>query len=161
MAAFSSAQSGNWNESATWGKSGSPPVAGVDYPGAAGDTFTINSGHTVTYNVNSDVQLGASTIASGGKLQFATNVAVPSNLQADAMIPMFDLINFTVCATSGDANRASRILSKLLNQEITAEVVAAAVQDGRFNVALPDASAVTIKTYEDALKSIQAVLEAA
>lgn len=62
MAAFTSSQSGPWNASATWGKSGDPAVKGTDYPGNAGDTFTISAGHTVTYNVSETNELGASTI---------------------------------------------------------------------------------------------------
>ena len=48
MATYTSAQSGNWNNPATWGGGG--------YPSAVGDIANI--GHTVTYNVVSTVELG-------------------------------------------------------------------------------------------------------
>ena len=73
MAAFTSAATGDWNASATWGKTGAPPVKGTDYPGTAGDTFTITAGHTVTYNVSETNELGASTI--NGLLTFATGAS--------------------------------------------------------------------------------------
>lgn len=66
MVAYSSTQSGNWNSSATWGGSG--------YPSAAGDTFTINSGHTVTYNVDA-ITTGygeGCRVEQGGRLTFAS-----------------------------------------------------------------------------------------
>ncbi len=40
MAAYSSTQSGNFNNSATWG--------GAGWPDQDTDTFTVNAGHTVT-----------------------------------------------------------------------------------------------------------------
>ena len=63
MALLTSAQSGNWTSSATWG--GVTP--------ADGDTFTINRGHKVT--VNSDViqTNGFGDIAVYGNLHFETN----------------------------------------------------------------------------------------
>lgn len=62
MAALTSAQSGNWTSSATWG--GSTP--------ADGDTFTINRGHKIT--VNSDVRTtnGFGDIQCYGNLHLAT-----------------------------------------------------------------------------------------
>lgn len=66
MVAYSSTQSGNWNANATWGGSG--------YPSAAGDTFTINSGHTVTYNVDA-ITTGfgdGCRVEQGGRLTFAS-----------------------------------------------------------------------------------------
>lgn len=65
MAAYTSSQSGNFNDAATWGGGG--------YPSIAGDTFTVAAGHTVTYNVSSTVELGASTI--NGILQFSTSMS--------------------------------------------------------------------------------------
>jgi len=50
MAAYTSTQSGNFTDSATWGGGG--------YPSANGDTFSITAGHTVTYNTNSPVSTG-------------------------------------------------------------------------------------------------------
>jgi len=60
MASYTSVQSGNWNNPATWGGGG--------YPSVAGDTATIAAGHTVTYNVSSTVQLGDITL--NGLLKF-------------------------------------------------------------------------------------------
>lgn len=64
MAAYTSAQSGDFNDTATWGGGG--------YPSTAGDTFTIAIGHTVNYNVSSTAEMGASTI--NGVLQFSTSM---------------------------------------------------------------------------------------
>ena len=58
MAALSSAQSGNWTSSATWG--GSTP--------ADGDTFTINRGHTVTINTDVRTTNGTGDMAVYGRL---------------------------------------------------------------------------------------------
>jgi len=70
MAAFTSSQNGNWNDGATWGNA-SPGVKGTDWPGTAGDTFSV--GHTVTYNVSETNELGASTITNGGILSFSVS----------------------------------------------------------------------------------------
>ena len=74
MAALSSAQSGNWTSSSTWG--GATP--------ADGDTFTINRGHTVT--INTDVRTtngtdnmsvyGRLLISGGGKLRLNGRMVV-------------------------------------------------------------------------------------
>jgi hypothetical protein len=71
MTAFTSVKTGNWNDGATWGRT-SPGTKGTDWPGSAGDTFTIAAGHTVAYNVNETNELGAATI--NGLLIFATNM---------------------------------------------------------------------------------------
>ena len=67
MADFTSVQSGNWNDGATWGNS-SPGTKGTDWPGLAGDTATVSAGHTVVYNVSEDNGLGGVTL--NGKLSF-------------------------------------------------------------------------------------------
>jgi hypothetical protein len=56
MAAYSSTQSGNFNNSATWG--------GAGWPNANTDTFTVNAGHTVTYNLTTPLNegLGSSVV---------------------------------------------------------------------------------------------------
>jgi len=71
-AAFTSSQTGDWDDGATWGNA-SPGAKGTDWPGNAGDTFTIANGHTVTYNVSETNELGDSTIQSGGILTFKTD----------------------------------------------------------------------------------------
>ena len=53
MASYSSVQNGNFNDAATWGSSSSS-----DFPNANGDTFTINNGHTVVYNVSGTISDG-------------------------------------------------------------------------------------------------------
>lgn len=60
MASYTSAISGEWDDSNTWTESG--------WPSAAGDTATIT--HTVTYSISADVELGAITINDGGTLSF-------------------------------------------------------------------------------------------
>jgi len=52
MASYSSTQSGNWNDSATWGGSGIPGV---------GDTATINGGHVVTIPSGYEAGIGTDT----------------------------------------------------------------------------------------------------
>lgn len=67
MASYTSVTTGNFNANTTWG-------AGTGlYPSADGDTFTIASGHTVTYNVNTALStgLGTSTVNAGGRINFA------------------------------------------------------------------------------------------
>ena len=73
MAAYTSTTSGNFNAAATWGGSG--------FPSLDGDTFTVAAGHTVTYNVTTALTtgLGASTVASGGKLSFAATSRMRMN----------------------------------------------------------------------------------
>ena len=67
MAAYTSVTSGNFNANTTWGT-----AAGV-FPNTNGDTFTIAAGHTVTYNVNTALStgFGTSTVAAGGRINFA------------------------------------------------------------------------------------------
>lgn len=73
MAAFTSAASGNWNASATWGNSGSPPVEGTDYPGD-GDTATINHAVSVTANQTVGTDAAATVLAGSGTVSIATSV---------------------------------------------------------------------------------------
>jgi hypothetical protein len=49
-ATFTSAATGNWNASATWGKAGAPAVEGTDYPGP-NDAAVIATGHVVALNI--------------------------------------------------------------------------------------------------------------
>lgn len=52
---FISAQSGNWNDGATWGNA-SPGTIGIDYPDNNGDDdITISAGHTVILQSNSTI----------------------------------------------------------------------------------------------------------
>ena len=69
MAALTSAQSGNWTASATWG--GSTP--------ADGDTFTIAQGHIVTINSDERAGTGFGDILVRGNLHFATNGKIRIN----------------------------------------------------------------------------------
>ncbi len=69
MAALTSAQSGNWTASATWG--GSTP--------ADGDTFTIAQGHVVTVNSDERAGTGFGNILVRGNLHFATNGKIRIN----------------------------------------------------------------------------------
>lgn len=65
MAAYTSTQSGNFNDPASWGGSG--------YPSLDNDTFTIGAGHSITYNVTTPVATGFGdcTISAGGGLHFS------------------------------------------------------------------------------------------
>jgi len=58
MAAFTSTQSGNWSDTATWGGSGPP---------GDGDTAIIATGHTVT--VTGDVAVGSNASAVGDAVE--------------------------------------------------------------------------------------------
>ncbi|NOZ20409.1 MAG: hypothetical protein GXP25_04890 [Planctomycetes bacterium] len=55
MAAYTSTQTGNFNDAATWGGGG--------WPNGAGDTYTVSAGHKVTVTADhSGVALGASAV---------------------------------------------------------------------------------------------------
>lgn len=73
MAAYTSTQSGNFSDSATWGGGG--------YPSVNADTFTIVAGHDVTYDVTTALTdgLGACTINAGGTLRFNSNTEIRLN----------------------------------------------------------------------------------
>jgi hypothetical protein len=73
MASYTSTQSGNFSNNATWGGGG--------YPSADADTFTIASGHTVTYDISTPLTtgFGDSVINSGGRLQFNSNTQIRMN----------------------------------------------------------------------------------
>ena len=60
--AFTSAQSGLWDTPATW-------VANSGYPQAAGDTFTIATGHTVIYDIDNSATAGFGASVITGTLQ--------------------------------------------------------------------------------------------
>ena len=66
MTAYTSTQTGDFSSVSTWGGSG--------YPSADGDTWTIASGHTVTYDVASALSSGFEdcTVNAGGRFQFAS-----------------------------------------------------------------------------------------
>ena len=66
MTAYTSTQTGNFSSASTWGGSG--------YPNADGDTWTIASGHTVTYDVSSALTTGFGNcvVNSGATFQFAS-----------------------------------------------------------------------------------------
>jgi hypothetical protein len=70
MAAYSSTQSGDFNNSATWGGGG--------WPNLDGDTVTINAGHVVTYNLTTPLNtgLGAMTVNNGGTLILDTDTVI-------------------------------------------------------------------------------------
>ena len=70
MATYTSTQSGKWDEPSTWG--------GAGFPSVAGDAAVVSAGHTIVYNVSSDVELGAITIA--GLLSFATDLTTKLTL---------------------------------------------------------------------------------
>ena len=73
MAAYSSTQSGNFDSAATWGGSG--------FPSANTDTFTVNAGHTVTYNITTPLNegLGSSVVNSGGTFIMDNNTVIRFN----------------------------------------------------------------------------------
>ncbi len=70
--AFTSVQTGNFNDGITWGHT-SPGTKGTDWPGLAGDSFAVAAGHTVTYNVSETNELAESTVA--GLLTLSTGAS--------------------------------------------------------------------------------------
>lgn len=85
MPAYTSTTSGNFNAAATWGGSG--------FPSLDGDTFTIVSGHTVTYNVTTALTtgLGTSTVNAGGKISFSsgTRMRINGDFNVSGELEMF------------------------------------------------------------------------
>lgn len=79
-AAFTSSQTGDFNDGATWGND-SPGAEGTDFPGNA-DTATVAGTHVVTVNavLPASGDLGVITINSGGTLAFSTSAATTSQL---------------------------------------------------------------------------------
>lgn len=73
MAAYSSTQSGNFEDASTWGGSG--------WPSLNADTFTVNAGHTVTYNLTTPLNLGlgSSVVNSGGTFIMNNNAVIRFN----------------------------------------------------------------------------------
>jgi len=73
MAAYTSTQSGNFSSVSTWGGGG--------YPNLDADTFTIASGHEVTYDITTALTtgLGACTVNAGGTLRFNPNTQIRFN----------------------------------------------------------------------------------
>ncbi|RYF37378.1 MAG: hypothetical protein EON97_01305, partial [Chitinophagaceae bacterium] len=71
-----SVKSGNWSDASTWG--GKVP--------GAGDTPSISSGHTVTYDVTTSTVSGLN-INSGGVLQFDSNKSV-------ALLSSANIVNY-------------------------------------------------------------------
>lgn len=73
MAAYTSTQSGNFNDVNTWGGGG--------YPNLDGDTFTVAAGHVVTYNLTTPLHggLGSSVVNSGGTFIMDTNTVIRFN----------------------------------------------------------------------------------
>ena len=79
MAAYTSTQTGDWNNVATWGGGG--------YPGDTGaqtDTATIANTHVVTLNITSLTGMcGAVTINAGGKVIVAANFNTDDDFTGD------------------------------------------------------------------------------
>jgi hypothetical protein len=73
MAAYTSTQTGNFNDAATWGGGG--------WPDTNTDTFTVAAGHTVTYNLTTPLNegLGSSVVNSGGTFIMDNNTVIRFN----------------------------------------------------------------------------------
>jgi hypothetical protein len=73
MAAYTSTQSGDFDNAATWGGSG--------WPNLNTDTFTVNAGHTVTYKLTTPLNegLGSSVVNSGGTFIMDNNSVIRFN----------------------------------------------------------------------------------
>lgn len=64
MAAYTSTQSGDFDNPATWGGGG--------YPSVDGDTFVVSAGHTVTYNIATPLTAGFHDSSISGTLTHAS-----------------------------------------------------------------------------------------
>lgn len=73
MPAYTSTQSGNFSNPATWGGSG--------FPNLNADTFTVAAGHTVTYDVATALNegLGSCVVNAGGTWKFNPNTSIRFN----------------------------------------------------------------------------------
>ena len=97
MATFTSTQSGNWNDGATWGKT-SPGVKGTDWPGTTSDVVnlgtTANQSHVVTYNVSETNELGQITIGAtsgsgASRLEFSRSMSTKLTMgQVDILVQL-------------------------------------------------------------------------
>ena len=76
MAAYTSTQSGNFNDPATWGGGG--------FPNLDGDTFTVATGHTVTYNITTPLTTGYGDSVINGILQHLSGT--PTTLRMDGRL---------------------------------------------------------------------------
>lgn len=76
MATFTSTQTGDWDDGASWGLN-SPGVEGVDYPGLTGDVVIIAATHVITYNKGQHT-LSFGNITINGTLTFP--IAADSDL---------------------------------------------------------------------------------
>ena len=88
MADFVSTQTGVLNDGAQWGLI-SPGVKGVDWPGNAGDTFTVSVTHVITYNVSEANEMG--TVTVNGTLSFQHD--------ADTLLTFAAASKLTIAAT--------------------------------------------------------------
>ena len=122
MAAYTSTQSGNWNDAATWGGGG--------WPELAGDTATVSAGHTVTYNVAADVEMGA--ITTNGLWSFATNMSTKLTMSHNEI---------TVGAT-GELRIGTS--GAVLDKAYTAEIVWNTTSDNAKGIAIANGGKVTI-----------------
>ena len=95
MAAYTSTQSGNFSNVATWGGGG--------YPNANADTVTIVAGHTVTYDITTPLNEGLST--------FTINAGGTMRMNANTQIRLGNSGNFT-CNGNFFANTGVKILLK-------------------------------------------------
>jgi autotransporter-associated beta strand protein len=100
---FTSVQTGNWNDPATWGRTGTP-TAGVNYPGS-GSRVTIASNHNVS--LNSNVAISDSLkFAANGTLTMGTYTMAASSLtgtNAGATISMGGATSFTLTNTNASS----------------------------------------------------------
>ncbi|QGH71187.1 hypothetical protein [Methanobacterium virus PhiF1] len=79
MASFTSSQSGLWSSASTWGGAGVP---------GNGDTVTIASGHTVTFDVDqSGFASGLAGLTVNGTLQFKEDVNTFLKVQNNIHLP--------------------------------------------------------------------------
>lgn len=111
MASFTSTQTGNWNDGATWGNT-SPGAKGVDYPGA-GDSATIANTHVVTYDAGASTDEFASlNIQSGGTLTFPTNADSTLELAAGNNLNIYGTLQIGTSGSPIGGNYTAQLLSK-------------------------------------------------
>lgn len=147
MAVFTSANTGNWNNNATW-------TGGTDVPDE-GDTVTVQNTHTVTMNdskaadglivVGNDTTTAAIQVASGGKLEFLSGNAKDIILQLKGDLKVAGTLEIGSVATP---ITSTRFFTAKLNYS-------ASLADGKYGLIIQAGGTCTMqgasKTYDRTL----------
>jgi len=92
--AYTSVGSGDWNNADTWDNSGCPGDA-------AGDSFTVAAGHTVSVNVNGTANaLAGGTVAATGVLTFLANSTAKLAFTGNTVLSIAGTLNMDASGAS-------------------------------------------------------------